>query len=106
MFNLFLTLPPSPPFLIGFNKTFDRSVPGLLYIIREKTGRKLSHPPMILNAVAADTLPAARFIGAVAARLVFFNLTFHSFSSCFGSSINLPQRHKDTKKTDNFVMLP
>jgi len=88
MFNLFLTLPPSPPFLIGLNKTFNRAVPGLLHIIGEKTGRELSHPPVILNAVAADTLPAARFIGAVAVRLIFFNLTFHSFSSCFGILIN------------------
>jgi hypothetical protein len=42
----------------------------------EKTSWKLSHVPVILDALAADSFPAARFPSAVALLEVLFFLAF------------------------------
>jgi len=45
-------------------------------ILRKEAGRKLLHSPVVLNAFAADALPAAGLIAAVAIFKVLFALAF------------------------------
>jgi len=45
-------------------------------IIREKTGRKFFHAPVILNAFAADSFVAAWLPGAIAFFDIFFTFAF------------------------------
>ena len=66
---------------IGFNKFFNRAVISPLHLGREQTSRKLAHIPMISNAFTAFALSTAGFVGTGTISLVFFNNTFHYFSS-------------------------
>jgi hypothetical protein len=43
----------------------------LLHIIGEETGWQFLHSPMVLQALAADTLAAAWFVRAVAVLKIF-----------------------------------
>jgi hypothetical protein len=61
---------------VNLDESSERAVISPFYIIREKTGREFFHAPVILNAFAADSLAAARLIGAVAFFHIFFNITF------------------------------
>jgi hypothetical protein len=58
----------------------DESIQGTVVcsfdIIREKAGRELLHPPMILDAFAAGSLPAAGLPGAIAVLEILFALAF------------------------------
>jgi hypothetical protein len=47
---------------------------------REKTGGKLPAVPMIAEAIAANTLPGARLIGAIAVGLILRLFAVHADS--------------------------
>jgi hypothetical protein len=53
------------------------AIKGSLCVCREATSRKLSHPEMVRNALAAKTFPGTGFIGAVTSLKVLFLLAFH-----------------------------
>ena len=74
-FDLYSNSPPSSSLLVGFDKPFYRTIIGFFYIIGEKTGWELTHSPMISYTLAANTFSVAGFIGAIAFRFVFFNVT-------------------------------
>jgi len=65
--------PPPPSLLVGPDKPFDRTIIGLLHVIRKEAGRQLSHPPMISYTFAANTLSVARLIAAVTFCFVLLN---------------------------------
>jgi hypothetical protein len=58
----------------------DESIQGTVVcsfdLIREKAGRELLHAPVVLDAFAAGSLPAAGLPAAVAALEVLFALAF------------------------------
>jgi hypothetical protein len=62
--------------LVSFDEVINRAVKGCLHIIGEKTSGEFAQTPMIPYTLAANTLSATRFIGAVAFRQVFFGITF------------------------------
>jgi hypothetical protein len=63
----------------NFQKSGQAAIIGLFHLCREITGGKFSHPAMIIQAFAADTLAATRFIGAVAVLqvLLFVRALWH-----------------------------
>jgi hypothetical protein len=61
---------------VNLDEPSERAIISPFYIIREKTGREFFHAPVILDAFAADSLSAARLIGAVAFFHIFFNIAF------------------------------
>jgi len=65
--------PPPAPLLIGLNKSIDGTIIGSLHIIREKACRQFTQLPMIGNALTANALPAAWFVGTVATGFVLLN---------------------------------
>jgi len=74
---------------VSLDKSLDAAVVGLLYIIGKETGRKLSLLAMVMKAFAADALPGARLISAIAILLVLLYLTF---------------RHRDTSFIPRFCL--
>ena len=63
--------------LPAFNKETYRTVVCALLVCREKTCREFIILPVIVEAVTAFPFPAARLIGAIAVRILFFHLAFH-----------------------------
>jgi len=61
---------------IGLDESSNGTVEGSFDIIWEKTGRKLFHAPVILNAFATDPFAAAGFPCAVALLHIFFAIAF------------------------------
>jgi hypothetical protein len=61
---------------VDLDESPQRAVIGSLDIIRKETGWKLIRAPVILDAFAADALPAAWFIRTVAFLQVLFAVTF------------------------------
>jgi hypothetical protein len=65
---------------VDVDESFQRPVIGPFHIIREKAGRELSHTPMILKTITADSLATAWFVGAVAVlEIIVFLTFFHDF---------------------------
>jgi hypothetical protein len=61
---------------VSLDETIQGTVICFFDIVREKTGRELLHAPVILDAFAAGSLPAAGLPSAVAALEILFALTF------------------------------
>ena len=77
---------PSPPpasLLIGFDKPLDGTIKRPLHIAREKARGQFTQPPMIGKALTANALPAARFVGTVAACFVLLNAALSHMQSPF-----------------------
>jgi hypothetical protein len=55
-----------PSLTAALDESLYRSVIGSLHLVREKAGGKFLHSPVILDALTADALAAARLVGAVA----------------------------------------
>jgi len=69
---------PPAPLLIGLSKSLDGTIIGPLHILREKACRQFTRLPMIGNALTANALPAAWFVGTVATGFVLLNAAlFH-----------------------------
>jgi len=67
--------------LKSFDESFNGAVISSFYIIREKTGWKLSHPPMIANTLTANSLSTAGLISAIALLLILIYTAFsHTLS--------------------------
>jgi hypothetical protein len=74
-FRLFFS-PALDLVLVDIDEAPQRTVIYFFHFIREKTGWKFSHAPMILEALAADAFSAAGLPSAVASFEVDFLLAF------------------------------
>jgi len=76
---------PLPPasLLIGLDKPLDGAIVGPLHIPREKACRQFTRLPMIGKALTANALPAAWFVGTVAACLILLNAALSHMQSPF-----------------------
>jgi len=74
---------PPAPLLIGLNKSLDGTIIGPLHILREKACRQFTRLPMIGNALTANALPAAWFVGTVATGFVLLNAALFHIQSPF-----------------------
>jgi hypothetical protein len=63
------------------DEPLDGAIIGSLHLRREDTARQFAMPPVILDALAAYTLAAARLIGASTVHLVFLHVTFSHAAS-------------------------
>jgi hypothetical protein len=61
---------------VSLDETIQGTVIRSFDIVREKTGRELLHAPVILDAFAAGSLPAARLPAAVTGLEILFALAF------------------------------
>jgi len=61
---------------VNLDESIQRTVVCSFNIIREKAGRKLFHAPVVPDAFAAGSLPAARLPAAVAVLEILFALAF------------------------------
>ena len=61
---------------VDFDESSQRPVISPFHVIGEEASRELSHSPVILEAIAANTLAMARFIRAVAILEITVFLTF------------------------------
>jgi hypothetical protein len=58
----------------------EGSVVTAFRVIREETGRQLTTPQVIVQAIAANAFPRTRLIAAIAFLLIALLLTFHDAS--------------------------
>lgn len=72
---------------VGFNKSFKRTIMGLLDFIGKGAGRQLAHPQMILKAEAAISLSRTGLVAAVAVRPVVIMMA--AFLGCHFSLLEL-----------------
>jgi hypothetical protein len=69
-------LPPASSCLVCLDKLLDRAFIGLFNIVGEKAGWQLTYFPVIRYTLTTNAFSAARFIAAVASRLVSLSITF------------------------------